>query len=475
MARRVFAWVLLIGFLLLIANIVVFGYQRAASVIVYLVIILTYIFVFNMGKPKTKDFEVEKVKFKYGFGKGFAEFELQDKNILQELHQNEVEVDLTGEAEVKRALMNPIGTPKLGDIVKPGEKIVIVTSDITRPLPSKEILPELVKEILRSGADEKDITIVFALGSHRKHTEDEKKYLVGEEIYNRIKCVDSDSNDYVRMGISEMGTPIDIFSVVANADRRICLGNIEYHYFAGYSGGAKAILPGVSTRDTIQANHSAMVKAAARAGAIDDNPVRQDIEGVVKYVSIDFIVNVVLDEDKNIIKAVAGHHVEAHREGCKFLDSLYKIEIPEKADIVITTPGGFPKDINLYQAQKALDNSKNAVKDGGIIILLASCKEGMGEKVFERWMKNATSPDSLIKDIQENFELGGHKAAAIALVLKKARVFLVSDFQPEEVKNMFMEPFASVDEALKEAFKVLGDEAKVILMPHGGSTLPVLE
>ncbi len=475
MARRVFAWVLLIGFLLLIANIVVFGYQRAASVIVYLVIILTYIFVFNMGKPKTKDFEVGKVKFKYGFGKGFAEFELQDKNILQELHQNEVEVDLTGEAEVKRALMNPIGTPKLGDIVKPGEKIVIVTSDITRPLPSKEILPELVKEILRSGADEKDITIVFALGSHRKHTEDEKKYLVGEEIYNRIKCVDSDSNDYVRMGISEMGTPIDIFSVVANADRRICLGNIEYHYFAGYSGGAKAILPGVSTRDTIQANHSAMVKAAARAGAIDDNPVRQDIEGVVKYVSIDFIVNVVLDEDKNIIKAVAGHHVEAHREGCKFLDSLYKIEIPEKADIVITTPGGFPKDINLYQAQKALDNSKNAVKDGGIIILLASCKEGMGEKVFERWMKNATSPDSLIKDIQENFELGGHKAAAIALVLKKARVFLVSDFQPEEVKNMFMEPFASVDEALKEAFKVLGDEAKVILMPHGGSTLPVLE
>jgi len=317
--------------------------------------------------------------------------------------------------------------------------------------------------------------VVFALVSHRKHTEEEKKYLVGEEVYNKVQCVDSDPSDFVHMGVTSRGTPVDIFSAVAKADRRICLGNIEFHYFAGYSGGAKAIMPGVSTRAAIQANHSAMVKNEARAGAMDDNPVRLDIEEVVQFVPIDFILNVVLDEKKNIIKAVAGHHVHAHREGCKFLDSLYKVEIPQKADIVITTPGGYPKDINLYQAQKALDNSKHAVRDGGIVILLASCTEGLGEEVFERWLLNADSPDSMISDIQKNFELGGHKAAAIALVQKKAKIYLVSDLEKDFVRKLFMEPFDDISEALESAFNELGQDAKVLLMPYGGSTLPFVK
>lgn len=415
------------------------------------------------------------MQFKYGFGKGYKEFSIDEKNVLMELRQNEIEIGLTGADEVMRALQNPIGSRRLREVVKPGKKIVIITSDITRPMPSKVVLPPVIEELLGARAAYEDITVVFALGSHRKHTEEEKKYLVGEEVYNKVRCIDSDPRDCVRMGITKNGTPVDIFSVVAKADRRICLGNIEFHYFAGYSGGAKAIMPGVSTRDAIQANHSGMVKNEARAGAMDDNPVRIDIEEVVKYVPIDFIVNVVLDEKKNIIKAVAGHHVHAHREGCKFLDSLYKVEIPQQADIVITTPGGYPKDINLYQAQKALDNSKHAVRDGGIIILLASCSEGLGEEVFERWMLNAKSPDSMIEDIQKNFELGGHKAAAIALVLKKARIFLVSDLGKEFVKRMFMEPFDDMNQALRTAFQELGSDARVLLMPYGGSTLPVLK
>lgn len=413
--------------------------------------------------------------FKYGFGKGYKEFDIDEKNILKELRQNEVKVNLTGEAEVRRALENPIGTGRLFEIVKPGEKIVIITSDITRPMPSRVVLPPLLEELSKAGVSFEDITIVFALGSHRKHTEEEKKYLVGEDVFNKISCIDSDPSDCIHMGITSRGTPVDIFSVVAKADRRICLGNIEFHYFAGYSGGAKAIMPGVSTRAAIQSNHSAMVKNEARAGAIDDNPVRLDIEEVVNFVPVDFILNVVLDEKKNIIKAVSGHHIHAHRVGCNFLDSLYKIEIPEKADIVITTPGGYPKDINLYQAQKALDNAKHAVKDGGIVILLASCTEGLGEEVFERWILNAESPDSLIKDIQENFELGGHKAAAIALVQKKAKIFMVSNLNHEFVKNLFMEPFSDMNEAIQKALHELGENAKVLLMPYGGSTLPVVK
>jgi nickel-dependent lactate racemase len=268
---------------------------------------------------------------------------------------------------------------------------------------------------------------------------------------------------------------VEIFEEVVDADRVVCLGNIEYHYFAGYSGGAKAIMPGVSTRAAIQANHSAMVRYEARAGSLDDNPVRQDIDEVVRFVPIDFIVNVVLDENKNIIRAVAGHYLYAHREGCRFLDRLYKVAIPAKADIVITTPGGFPKDINLYQAQKALENAKHAVRDNGIIILLASCSEGYGEPVFERWINESDSPDSLIERIKTNFELGGHKAAAIALVEKKAKVFIVSDLDRSICERLYMEPFNSLQEALDRAFSLMGPDARVLLMPHGGSTLPVVE
>lgn len=413
--------------------------------------------------------------FKYGYGKTYKEFDINDENILMELRQNHVDIKLTGADEVKRALDNPIGTDRLSKIIKPGEKVAIITSDITRPMPSKIVLPLILEELREAGVKYEDITVVFALGSHRKHTEEEKKYLVGEDVYNKVQCVDSDPSDFVHMGVTSRGTPVDIFSAVAKADRRICLGNIEFHYFAGYSGGAKAIMPGVSTRAAIQANHSAMVKNEARAGAMDDNPVRLDIEEVVQFVPIDFILNVVLDEKKNIIKAVAGHHVHAHREGCKFLDSLYKVEIPQKADIVITTPGGYPKDINLYQAQKALDNSKHAVRDGGIVILLASCTEGLGEEVFERWLLNADSPDSMISDIQKNFELGGHKAAAIALVQKKAKIYLVSDLEKDFVRKLFMEPFDDISEALESAFNELGQDAKVLLMPYGGSTLPYVK
>lgn len=412
--------------------------------------------------------------FKYGFGKSFREFDIEDKNIMAELSQNSVETGLTGADEVIRALKEPIGTGRLSTIVKPGEKIVIITSDITRPMPSRIALPPLMKELAQAGVGNDDVTVVFALGNHRKHTEDEKKYLVGEEIYNKVRCVDSDVKRCKLLGKTSSGTPVEIFEEVACADRVICMGNIEYHYFAGYSGGAKAIMPGVSTRAAIQANHSGMVKDAARAGAIDDNPVRQDIEEVVRFVPIDFILNVVLDENKRIIKAVAGHHVEAHRAGCRFLDGLYKVRIPQKADIVITTPGGFPKDINLYQAQKALDNAKHAVRDGGIIILLAACTEGYGEAVFERWINESSSPDDLVTKIRENFELGGHKAAAIALVEKKAEVFMVSDMPEELSRKLYMEPFACMKAALAKAFNELGPDARVLLMPHGGSTLPVL-
>lgn len=370
-----------------------------------------------------------------GFGNGLQTLEVPDANVSEILVPNEIGTSLSAEEAVLRALENPIGSPRLRDIVKPGEKIAIVTSDITRPMPTYAVMPFLFKELEAAGVRDKDVTLVFALGSHRKHTDEEKIKLAGEETFKRIVCIDGDVKDCVHLGTTARGTPVDIVRTVAEADKRICLGNIEYHYFAGYSGGAKAIMPGVSTRDAIQSNHRMMIEKEACAGNLDTNPLRQDIEEAARICGVDFILNVVLDEHKKIIYAVAGDLVKSHREGCRFLDTLYGKRIKQKADIVVVSQGGAPKDLNLYQTQKALDNAKHAVKDGGIIILVGSCKEGLGERVFEEWMTSAEKPEDLVLRIKREFKLGGHKAAAIALVLEYADIYLVSDMEDDFVKK----------------------------------------
>ncbi len=415
------------------------------------------------------------MKFELKYGKGTVEFEIAQNNYMGELLPNDIKFELTGEAEVKRSLENPIGTDRLKNIVRKGEKIVIVTSDITRPMPSQIALPPVIDELKKADIEEKDITIVLALGSHRPHTDDEKKALVGDEIYHSdIKIIDSDMDQCVNLGRCKNGTPVDIFEPVVKADRIICMGNIEYHYFAGYSGGAKALMPGVSSHDAIQVNHSNMIHSEAYAGNLKTNPVRQDIDEAGEYIKIDFIVNVVLDDKKKIVKAVSGHYIHAHREGCCVLDQMYGIKMTEQADIVVVSPGGFPKDINIYQSQKGLDNAKHAVKKGGIIILCASAKEEFGEKTFEEWMLNM-SPREMIKEIQKNFKLGGHKAAAIAMILQDTQIYMVSDLKEELVRNINLIPFKTVQEAIHSALLKLGKDSKILVMPSAGSTLPKLE
>ena len=408
----------------------------------------------------------------FGFGNGVQKVSVDDNNVMGILRANEVTPPKSEEAEILRALHNPIGSKAIGDIVKPGKKIAIITSDITRPMPTYKVMPLLLDELYAAGVAAKDITLVFALGSHRKHTPGEMQKLAGDRAWNEIRCVDSDPKDCIHVGITTAGTPVDITRVVAEADYRICLGNIEFHYFAGYSGGAKAIMPGVSTRDAIQANHSMMIRPEACAGNIKNNPIRDDIEEAGKICGIDFIVNVILSEHKKVLKAVAGHPVEAHRAGCQFLDTLYLKEMEKPADIVLVSQGGAPKDLNLYQTQKALDNARHAVREGGIIILIGSCKEGLGERVFEEWMTQSPSPEAMIKRIGHDFQLGGHKAAAIAMTLQKADIYLVSDMEPAFVESLFLTPMPNVQTALDAAFEKLGNDATVLAMPYGGSTLP---
>lgn len=415
------------------------------------------------------------MKIELPFGKEKKELNIPDANLLRVLTPNEIAPGLSGIAEIERALEHPTGSPRLRELVKPGQKAVIVTSDITRPMPSYLVLPPVLKELNDGGITDSDITVVFALGSHRAHTEEEMKKLVGEEVFSRVTCLDS-KDDFVHMGTTSRGTPVDIFRPVAEADVRICLGNIEFHYFAGYSGGSKAIMPGVSTRAAIQCNHSRMVQEEAKAGALEGNPIREDIDEVCeKFVPITFIVNVVLDEKKTVRRCVAGHFIQAHREGCRFLDTLYKVSIPKRADIVIVSAGGYPKDINLYQAQKALDNAKHAVREGGLILWIASAKEGLGEGVFEKWMTGHEKASDMIEHISREFQLGGHKAAAIAMVLEKADIILYSDLEPDFIRSVHLRPCSDPQAALDEALACCGKDASVIVMPYGGSTLPCVQ
>jgi len=415
------------------------------------------------------------MKLLLGYHKEKVEISIPDHNFRGILKPEKPAAGISEQEILSHALNNPIGVSLLSEVVKPGENVVIVTSDITRPMPTAKVLPIVVEMLNQTGIADNNISVVFGLGIHRKHTKQEHAALVGQELYERIECVDSGPDDIVHLGKTTRGTPVDLFRKVVEVDRRICMGNIEYHYFAGFSGGMKAIMPGVSTREAIQANHSRMVKETATTGKIDRNPVREDIDEVYRFLPVDYLVNVVLGEDKKIINAFAGDVFQAHRAGCKYLDALYKIEIDEPADIVIVTPGGFPKDINLYQAQKAVDNAKHAVKEGGIIILLAACKEGLGEDVFEQWILNAPNPRSMIEKIQQDFQLGGHKAAAIAMVMEKAAIYLVSDFTPVFVENIFMTPFPDIRTALQRALSEKGRDADILVMPYGGSTLPVVK
>ena len=411
----------------------------------------------------------------FGYGNTVQKVEVPDGNLLAVLQANPMKHALHGQSAVRHALENPIGAPRLETLVKPGMKIAIVTSDISRPLPSYDVLPPVLETLEKAGIPRKDITVVFALGSHRSHTEAEMRRLVGDAVFEAVRCVDSDPSDCIHMGTTAAGTPVDITRTVAEADFRICLGNIEFHYFAGYSGGAKAIMPGVSTHDAIQANHRMMVSQDACAGKLQGNPLREDIEEAGNICGIHYIVNAVLDEHKHIVYAVAGDVTKAHREGCAYLDQMYRTPIPARADIVLVSQGGAPKDANLYQTQKALDNAKHAVRKGGTIILMGACPEGFGSAKFESWLTQAPTAHSMVERIGREFQLGGHKAAAIGMVLENASIDFISEMDPDLVRSIFLTPRASAQDALDIALTKYGSQATVIAMPFGGATLPILE
>ncbi len=407
-----------------------------------------------------------KIALKYG--KGQFEIDVPEKNLAGIILPNELSGVHDEQAEIRRALDNPIGSQKLREKVKPGMRVAVIISDVTRPVPSYKFLPTLLDEINAGGVPDRDIAIVVALGSHRNTTEEERKALAGK-AYDRVRCIDMDRNNCARVGTSSFGHPIDIYRGIVEADFVVCTGNIEYHYFAGYSGGPKAILPGCASHDTIQNNHAMMVSPKAESGRLD-SPIREEIDELPSLMKVGFLLDVVLNSKKEIVAVVAGDPIKAHRKGVEFVDRMYSIRIPQ-ADIVIVSAGGYPKDINMYQAQKAMDNVKHVVKQGGTMIMLAECDECLGNDVFACWVDEATTIEEQAARMDRKFELGGHKASVIARTATKCEICLVSKIPDEKVRKMFLTPVKTPEEALALAFRKHGPGATVLVSPYGGMML----
>jgi len=414
------------------------------------------------------------MKLKYG--KEEIQLPIQNKHIIQILNSNKQKALLHPENKLKNLLKNPINSPSLKDLVnqKKAQKILIVVNDITRPTPYKVILPPLLNELHQIGIKKENITFIIATGIHRSNSPEEIKEIFGENIFSTYQFLNHDCDDphLKDLGHLKSGNKLWVDPMVSKSDFIITTGVIVPHYFAGFSGGRKSILPGICGRKTIEANHAKMVHLNARAGNLKDNPVDEEMQEAAEKVGVDFNMNVITDENHQIVEIVAGELLASWQQGVEISRQIYLYPIAKKAEVVIASAGGYPKDINVYQAQKALENAYQAVKPGGSIILIAECPEGYGEDTFERWIEEANSPDDILNRLNKKFVLGGHKAFGIARVAKEVEVILISSLPQEKVRKLFFIPLANITQALNYVQDKYGEDFQAYILPSGNIVVP---
>ncbi len=380
--------------------------------------------------------------------------------------------------EIERALGNPIGTKPLDEIAKAGDKVVIVIDDATRGTPSYLMVSPMLDVLNKAGVEDGDVTIVFGCGSHRPVAPEEVERLVGIEALERVEAVshDSKSEDHVYLGRTSFGTEVYVNKVFAEADVKVLTGDVGLHYYAGYGGGRKSVLPAVSSEETTRHNHAMILHPKARTGVLEGNPIHEDMVEAAKLAKVDFILNIVTNGKQELVQAFAGDLEQAFYEGVKLVDEMYKVPMEKRADIVVASSGGHPLDIDLFQAYKATDNALNAVKRGGVLILVAECPEGHGNEVFYDWMRRFEDLKQMEKEIKKRFMLGGHKAYYLTRALQRVKIILVSVMPDYLAINVFKLKTSKVmNDALRDAFEIAGKNAKVWAMPYGNLTLPFLK
>ncbi|MEG1345255.1 MAG: nickel-dependent lactate racemase [Acidaminococcaceae bacterium] len=401
--------------------------------------------------------------------------------VLKEVKISELDPVENIKAAVLDAIYHPLGLPPINELVKPGQTVAFICNDPTRVANSFDFMPVLVNEMNKLGIKDEDMHIVFALGTHRVMTPAEMVEAVGAEVAGRLTMYNSDAQvaeDFEYFGTTSRGTPVWLNKHICHVDHIIMTGTIVHHYFSGFGGGRKAILPGVAAMETVRVNHSFMLDPAAGLGKTSGNPVYEDqMEGVALFAqgrSL-FLFNAILDAEHRFLKMFAGDYVLAHQEACKFVDEVYGVVVPHAADVVIASCGGYPKDINVYQMQKTMDNAWCAVREGGVVIILAECEEGSGSKVLEETCARLPSPDLIEAELRANFAIGANKAFAVTRLMKKAKFILVTSLEPKMAKQMLFEAaVTTVEEALQLATNIVGPDYQVILMPTGSLTVPII-
>ncbi|MDK2824493.1 MAG: lactate racemase [Clostridia bacterium] len=427
-------------------------------------------------------------EFTLKYGRGEVSFEIPEEQLLHVVLGSDYPALPDLKAAYKYALDHPIDAPPLKEIIKKGDKVAITVSDITRAWQKNNLtLPILIDTLNEAGVPDENITIIIAVGGHRPNTESEFIELCSEEVCHRVKVVNHDAWDTENMvyyGKTSRGTEVWINKTVAEADKVILTGGIIYHYMVGYGGGRKSILPGVASIKTIQQNHLWALGPELGSGSnprasskyTKGNECHEDMMEIAAFVNPDFLINIVPNPQGEIAGVFAGNWVSAWLEGTKLVDEIYGVQIEEEADIVIATAGGYPKDINLYQTGKTMDNAYYAMKKGGVAIILSECPDILEPKEFTDWFQYETFFD-LEKALRENFTIPGWVAfKEVECSEKGAFILLTKEENFDFAKKAKLIPVATIEDALKIAYEKCGtSNPKITVMPQGANTFPILK
>lgn len=398
--------------------------------------------------------------------------ELPDHRVAGFVEPNTV--DIGDETHtIREALDHPIDAPRFAAFLAGGGDVLFLVNDATRPTPTARVL-----DIIADDLEGLDCRFLIATGVHRAPTEDEYAQIFGahyERLKGRIYAHDARREaDMVFLGTSRNGTEMYVNKLGVEASRIVIVGSVEPHYFAGYTGGRKSFLPGIASYKTIEQNHKLALRAEAKALALDNNPVHRDMIDALQTVDKEiFAIMTVLDKNHRIYAATAGHINGSFTAAIDHANEVFAAKIDAQADIVVSVVK-YPQDIDLYQAQKGIDNAKLALKKGGILILVAKCRCGVGEESFANLLSSASSPADALAKIEKEYVLGYHKAAKMAEIGLWAQTWGVTDLAPELLEQLFIRPFPSLQEALDTALAEQGDDAQVLFLLDGGMTVPLI-
>ncbi|MDR2313749.1 MAG: nickel-dependent lactate racemase [Spirochaetaceae bacterium] len=411
--------------------------------------------------------------------------EFPDENLLAVAEPNEYTAKGSAKELLAAALAKPCGPAGgegegLGRFLYGGSRVLIIINDATRPTPTALILEGLLPLIEQAGVPDGGLTLLTATGAHRGPTEEEYRQILGN-LYPRLRsrCLYHDARneqDMVDIGTTRNGTPMLLNRQLFAADRIIATGSVEPHYFAGFTGGRKAFLPGIASYKTIQANHKLALSPRARSLALEGNPVHEDMMDALPLIKAPvFSVMTVLDREQGVAAVSAGDLMASFYSATDIARKIFCVAVPSRADIVVSV-AKFPMDIDLYQSQKAIDNGALALKDGGTLILVSSCRDGIGDEAYAALLAASASPAEAIERIRGGYKLGYHKAAKMAEVSGRAGIMAVSELPAERLASMFIEksesPQQALDKALAKALAAGNFRPKILILPDGCVTVP---